>query len=93
MSEKVRVRATITGKVQGVFFRAETQDAAKRYGVDGWVKNKRDGGVEAVFEGEKSDVESVLDWCRKGPPAAKVDDVNVDWETYTGEFSGFNIRY
>ncbi len=93
MAEKVRVHAIITGKVQGVFFRADTREAAKRFRLDGWVRNRPDRTVEAVFEGEKSDVESVLNWCKKGSPAARVDDVNVEWQTYTGEFSGFNIRY
>jgi len=93
MSEKARAHAVIRGRVQGVFFRMETHKAARRQGVYGWVKNNRDGTVEAVFEGERADVEAVLLWCRKGPPRAKVDAVDMDWEPYSGRYSGFEIRY
>ena len=94
MGEKVRAHAIIEGKVQGVFFRMETQKAADRFGVSGWVRNKSDGTVEAVFEGDKDSVESVLDWCRQGgPPAARVDDMKIDWQNYEGQFSGFSVRY
>lgn len=93
MAELVRARVIISGKVQGVFFRMETFEEARRTGVSGWVKNKQDGTVEAVFEGEKALVDSIIQWCRKGPPASKVDNVNIIWEPYTGKFTGFSIRY
>ncbi len=93
MTEPVRAHVIISGRVQGVFFRMETLEEAKRTGVSGWVKNKQDGTVEAVFEGEKALVDSVIQWCRKGPPASKVKDITVAWEPYRGEFKGFNIRY
>jgi acylphosphatase len=93
MEDKVRVRAVISGRVQGVFFRLETKKAAARYGVFGWVKNQRDGTVAAVFEGFKENVDSMLDWCKHGPPVAKVLDVDVTREEYRGEFNGFEIRY
>jgi acylphosphatase len=93
MAENVRAHVIISGKVQGVFFRADTREAANRFGVNGWVRNQRDGTVEAVFEGDQSHVESVLNWCKKGSPAARVDAVNVKWESYTGDFSDFHIRY
>jgi acylphosphatase len=93
MENKVRVRAVISGRVQGVFFRLETKKAAARYGVFGWVKNQRDRTVAAVFEGPKENVDSMLSWCKHGPPFAKVLDVDVTWEEYKGEFNGLEIRY
>jgi acylphosphatase len=93
METKVRVRAVISGRVQGVFFRMETKKAAARYGVFGWVKNQRDGTVAAVFEGSKENVDSALAWCKHGPASAKVLDVDETWEEYKGEFNGFEIRY
>lgn len=93
MTEFARAHLIISGRVQGVFFRMETHKTAGKYGVSGWVKNKRDGKVEAVFEGDKVLVEKVVEWCRQGPPFSMVDNVKLEWEPYTGEFSGFSIRY
>ena len=93
MENKARAHAIISGRVQGVFFRMETKRAADGFGVFGWVKNRLDGTVEAVFEGDSHRVDAILDWCREGPPAAKVTDVYIDWEDYTGEFSGFDIDF
>jgi len=90
---KVRAHVYVSGRVQGVFFRYETRKEAKKHGVKGWVKNLQDGRVEAVFEGEKEDVEKLIDFCRKGPPLAKVDKVEVFWEEYKGEFKSFNIVF
>ena len=90
---KVRAHVHISGYVTGVFFRYETQALAEELGVGGWVRNTPDGKVEAVFEGERKKVEQMLDFCRKGPPGARVIDVEVKWESYKGEFSSFNIRY
>ncbi len=93
MAELVRAHVVISGKVQGVFFRMETLEEARKTGVSGWVKNKQDGTVEAVFEGEKALVDSVIQWCRQGPPVSMVDNVDIEWEPYTGKFTGFSIRY
>ena len=93
MEEKIRARAVISGRVQGVFFRVETKRAADRIGVYGWVRNRRDGTVEAVFEGDKDRVDAVLEWCKEGPPHAHVVDVDVSWNDYTGAFQGFEITY
>ena len=90
---KVRAHVLVSGMVQGVFFRSETQDEASRRNVSGWVRNMPDGRVEAVFEGERDDVERLIEFCRRGPPGAKVTNVEVRWERYTGEFKGFRIRY
>jgi acylphosphatase len=90
---KVRAYAYVSGRVQGVFFRAETADLANRLGLTGWVRNLSDGRVEALFEGEKEDVEKALDFCRRGPPGARVRNLDVKWEDWKGEFQYFTIKY
>lgn len=77
------------GIVQGVFFRANTVTVAKSNGVCGWVRNKPDGTVEAVLEGTENDVKKVIEWCHRGPSAARVDRVMVNWEEFKGEFDDF----
>ena len=91
--EKVRARVIIEGRVQGVFFRYHTQEMAFLFGVKGWVKNRRDGRVEAVFEGDKTKVDQIIQWCHRGPSEAKVTGVRVNWEDYIGEFEDFSIAY
>ena len=93
MEINVRAHVIIRGRVQGVFFRMETQKAAQLYGVSGWVRNKADRTVEALFEGDKKSVDLILEWCRKGSPPAKVEKADVDWEDYAGEFDEFKITY
>jgi acylphosphatase len=89
---KVRVHLFITGRVQGVFFRASTQEEAQRHGLNGWVKNLYDGRVEAVVEGEEEDVTSLIAWCQNGPPHAVVKDLSVTVEAYQGEYVDFEVR-
>ncbi len=89
---KVRAHILVGGYVQGVFFRDSMRSVASRYGVTGWVRNLFDGRVEAIVEGEEQDVRAVIDWCADGPPAARVESVDVEWENYQGEFSGFFVR-
>jgi len=91
MEQMTGARAVISGRVQGVFFRMETLREAERRGVRGWVRNRPDGTVEAVFEGQTSDVTAVLEWCRQGPPLSKVTDVAVEWRSYSGSFEDFKI--
>jgi len=91
--EKVRARVVIEGKVQGVFFRHHTQEMAFRLGVKGSVKNRRDGSVEAVFEGDQGRVGPIIQWCHQGPSEAKVTKVHLNWEIYTGEFEDFSVTY
>lgn len=93
MSMKVRAHVFVSGRVQGVFFRSYTKDEADSRGVTGWVRNLSDGRVEAVFEGEKEKVEEMIKFCKQGPPSAKVADIKVIFEDYTGEFKNFSIRY
>jgi acylphosphatase len=90
---KVRAHLVVNGRVQGVYFRAETYDQAAALGLTGWVKNRPDRSVEAVAEGSREKIEKLIDWCRQGPPRAEVLDVNVTWEEYTGEFEEFKIIY
>ncbi len=91
MKDKARAHVVVSGKVQGVFFRAETRVTAVRCGVSGWVKNNIDGTVEAVFEGDEEDVKTVIEWCRQGPPHSRVTDVTVIYEDYSGKFKAFDI--
>jgi len=88
-----RAHVFVSGKVQGVYFRATTREEARERGVTGWVRNLDDGRVEAVFEGDENDVEEMVEFCHDGSPAAEVEDVEVEWEEATGEFDGFGIRY
>jgi len=90
---KVKAHVIVSGRVQGVFFRSETRDEAKKRGVNGWVRNLPDGKVEAVFEGEEEPVKELIDFCKRGPPGARVADADVAWESYTGEFHDFVIKY
>jgi len=89
----VRLHVYISGRVQGVFFRAYTHEEAQSLGLAGWVRNLRDGRVEAVFEGEEEKIRDMLKWCHKGPPSAHVTDVEESWLEPKGEFQGFEIRY
>lgn len=91
--KKRRAHVWIAGRVQGVFFRAYMQDAAKRTRVAGWVRNLPDGRVEAVFEGDSDKVDEMISWCHKGSPFSRVDRVEVVQEDYSGEFDGLAITH
>jgi acylphosphatase len=88
-----RVKVTVTGIVQGVNFRYHTRMTAQSLGVCGWVRNLPTGEVEGCFEGEASAVAALIDWCRQGPPAGRVDKVELNSEAFTGEFTNFTILY
>jgi acylphosphatase len=88
---RIRRRVRVSGRVQGVCFRAATQDEACARGVDGWVRNLRDGSVEALFEGVPEAVEALLDFCRRGPRLARVEEVRVSEEAPEG-LRGFQVR-
>ncbi len=87
----VRVHLLISGKVQGVFYRQNTKENAKKLNLTGWVRNLSDGRVEALVEGEMNSVEKLIAWCNEGPFHAEVTDVQVTWEEYTGEFADFRV--
>jgi acylphosphatase len=80
-----RAHVIVRGRVQGVSFRVLTCDRARTRGVLGWVRNRVDGSVEAVFEGNETDVARLVEWCRHGPPGAFVQSVDVSWEDPEGE--------
>jgi acylphosphatase len=88
---ETRAHVVVRGRVQGVSFRVAARDRARSRGVSGWVRNRPDGAVEAVFEGREEDVRSLVDWCRRGPGGAAVASVEVDPEPLRGE-QGFTIR-
>ncbi|MBN1358089.1 acylphosphatase [Candidatus Bathyarchaeota archaeon] len=94
-AEKVKgcAHVFITGRVQGVFFRLETKHNADLYDVKGWVRNLPDGRVEAVFEGEKDAVEKLIAFCKHGSSGAKVTNLELMWEPYTGTFDRFRLKY
>jgi acylphosphatase len=83
-----RVRVEVRGRVQGVFFRAEARARAESLGLSGWIRNERDGSVAAVFDGDAERVQSMVDWCRRGPAGARVDDVRVTDEAEAEEGRG-----
>jgi acylphosphatase len=90
-TERVRAHVRVEGRVQGVFFRSETHERAVSRRLAGWVRNMPDGSLEAVFEGPREGVESLVRWCGEGPRGARVDDVRVRWEDARGE-EGFGIE-
>jgi acylphosphatase len=90
---KVRVHIRVTGRVQGVYFRYAVEEEARDRGVTGWVRNLPDGRVEGVFEGEEVPIQELLAFCRRGPPHARVDRIEMREEPFLGEFRRFEIRY
>lgn len=89
---KIRAHVIFRGRVQGVFFRAHTKEKADELQVTGRVRNLFDGSVEAIFEGEKENVEEVINWCKFNQPYAEVEFADVKYETYKGEFKGFEVK-
>lgn len=90
---QARVHATVYGRVQGVNFRYYTTRTARRLGLKGWVANRRDGTVETVAEGKRSDLEEFVDFLHRGSPAASVEDVDAKWTEPSRELDGFRVRY
>jgi len=92
-TRKVRAHVSISGWVQGVFFRSSTRDKARSLGVTGWVRNRYDGTVEVLMEGDADAVSRLIAWCHHGPPGARVADVDVEWDEYSGKFDTFFIAH
>ena len=88
-----RIHIFVTGRVQGVFFRQSTKVVAIKNNVNGWVRNLDDGRVEIVGEGEESNINSFIDWCKTGPANSRVDEFELSVENSTGEFENFEVRY
>lgn len=86
-----RIHLVVRGRVQDVFFRASAQREARRLGLTGWVRNRNDGAVELIAEGEEDQVKDLLAWAQHGPSTARVDKVDTRWRSYTGEFADFRI--
>ena len=91
--EKIRIHIFISGKVQGVFFRDSVLKLAEKLKVFGWIQNLENGIVEAVFEGDKDKVQQMVKYIRKGPLFAKVKEIDIDEQRYTGDFKDFQIKY
>ena len=91
-ADRVRAHVYVSGRVQGVYYRASTRDKARELGVDGWVKNLDDGRVEAVFEGPESAVDEMIEWCHTGSRAATVENVEVTTTRPEGE-AGFEVQW
>lgn len=86
-----QVQVVIRGRVQGVYFRASMQREAKRLGLTGWVKNRPDGNVEVLAEGEEEGLKDLVGWANKGPSAARVERVEVHWRGFSGDYADFRI--
>ena len=89
---RARVNALVTGRVQGVFYRASTMEQAQGLSLTGWVQNLADGSVEIMAEGPRYALEQLMEWCKVGPADAEVHHVSVRWEKNQGEFKTFRIR-
>ena len=89
--ELARCHVLISGRVQGVFFRLETANIARKKNITGLVRNLRDGRVEAVFEGKRQDIDRLIRFCRRGPPSAIIKNLEIKWEPWRGEFQEFRI--
>ena len=87
-----RVHIVVRGRVQGVFFRASTLERAQELGLRGWVRNRPDGAVEIVAEGDEAAVASLVDWCHHGPPSARVESVDVRPDSSNEVLQGFRLR-
>mgnify|MGYP005846206011 CR=1 FL=1 len=89
---KRRARVTVRGRVQGVWFRQSTKNRAQELNLAGWVRNNPDGSVEALFEGEEAAIKAAIEWCRRGPDRARVEDLQLSWEPEEERFGSFSIR-
>jgi len=92
-NDNTRAHVFVSGRVQGVSFRWYTQRQAQELDLTGWVRNLWDGRVEAIFEGDEKAVKNAVAWCHQGPPSARVDDIDVKYESPSGEFKGFRITW
>jgi acylphosphatase len=87
-----QVQLVVRGRVQGVYFRASTQREGRRLGLTGWTRNRPDGSVEIVAEGEEEAVRELVAWAHRGPSASRVERVDIRWRSFSGDFSDFRIN-
>lgn len=92
MKQKMKAHILVSGRVQGVLFRKHAQKEAQQLNLTGWAHNLIDGRVEILCEGEKENIEKFIEWCKKGPPLAKVDKIEIEHQAHKGEFKEFEIR-
>jgi len=92
VADKAQVHMVISGRVQGVFFRGAAAQEARALGLSGWVRNLPDGRVAIVAEGGRRNLEMLLAWAHQGPPAARVEEVEVEWSEYEGKLDGFEVH-
>ena len=93
MTDPASLQAIVRGRVHGVFFRAFVETRAEGLKLTGYVRNRPEGTVEVRAEGERQRIEKLVEYLKKGPPAARVEEVEVSWGAYTGDYSRFSIRY
>ena len=93
MNKKIRTHIFVFGRVQGIGYRDGVRRKARKLGIFGWVKNLEDGRVEAVFEGEEDKIREIVEWARKGPFLAKVKNIDIVSEDFSGEFNDFKIIF
>jgi acylphosphatase len=91
-NEKASALLRITGRVQGVWYRASAASEAKRLGLTGWIRNVPDGSVVALAQGRREDVSAFIEWCRSGPPSAEVKNVHTDWLDKAEDLPTFSVR-
>lgn len=87
-----RISINITGRVQGVFFRHTARLRAEEFGLCGWARNEDNGSVTVAAEGEEGALRKFIEWCRHGPPLARVDNIQIEWQEAKGEFKKFEIQ-
>ena len=90
--EKVGAHIIVSGRVQGVAYRYYAREVAEQLGIKGWIKNLINGDVELIVEGFQQTVEKMIEWCKEGPRLAIVENIEVDWLPYSGEFNQFHIK-
>lgn len=88
-----RVHLLISGRVQGVFYRANARSFASELGLKGWVRNLQDGRVEVIAEGRKNALDRLIEFCRKGPEGSEIENVDIKWEKPSNEFTSFDVRF
>lgn len=92
-AKNTRAHLLISGRVHGVWYRESTRQQADNLGLTGWVRNCESGEVEVVVEGADAAIDKLISWCRTGPSMAKVTDIGVDFDDYSGEFSSFSVKH